>query len=431
MDLPARIDTVVVGAGQCGLAASRLLSDARREHVVLERRETLGGGWQDRWDSFRLVTPNWTSALPGYPYDGDDPDGYMPRDEIAGRIARYADVVGAPVRLGVEVIRLTDGGEGFRVATTAGDLRADHVIVASGPLHRPVRPPIAAELPARLTQLHTHDYRNERALPPGGVLVVGSGQSGIQIAEELLDGGRQTYLAGGFAGWAPRRYRGRDIFGWLWALASDGPRVGIPFPTVETLPDPRLRFAANPQLTGHGGGHDVDLRALAERGLGLVGRVTAVDGERVSFAPGLDAALARSEGAFEERFRPLIDRYIERAGVDAPPWQPTRSSFAPPELADLDLGNAGVSTVIWATGYRPDYGWIDLPIFDEHGLPRHRRGVSEVPGLGFLGLLWQHTQASVSLYGPTLDGPPLVEGMGLLPEGAVSSGPVSSGARRS
>jgi putative flavoprotein involved in K+ transport len=414
MHLPTRIDTVVVGAGQSGIAASHLLSAAGREHVVLERRETLGGGWQDRWDAFCLVTPNWTSGLPGFAYDGDDPDGFMPRDEIAARIARYAAVVGAPVSPGIEVTRLTTNGNGFRLETGEGELRAAHAIVATGPFHRPSVPAVASALPSRLTQLHTHAYRNEAALPPGAVLVVGAGQSGIQIAEELLEAGRDTYLAGGFAGWAPRRYRGRDIFGWLWRLATDGPRFGIPFPTVDTLPDPRLRFAANPQLTGHGGGHDVDLRALAERGLGLLGRMVDVEGERASFAPGLDATLTRAEAAFDGRFRPLIDRYIERAGVDAPPWEPSRSSFAPAERTDMDLAAAGVSTVIWATGYRPDYGWIDLPIFEADGLPRHTRGVTDVPGLGFLGLLWQHSQASVSLYGPTLDAPPLVEGMGLV-----------------
>lgn len=413
MHLPPRIDTVVVGAGQSGIAASHLLSKAGREHLVIERRESLGGGWQDRWDAFRLVTPNWTSALPGYPYDGDDRDGFMPRDEIAARIARYAAVVGAPVVGGVEVVRLSPTDPGFHLETSAGQVEAAHVIVATGSFHTPTRPAIATALPPRLTQLHTHDYRNERSLPDGAVLVVGSGQSGVQIAEELLDAGRETYLAVGSAGWAPRRYRGQDIFRWLWSLAADGARVGVPFPTADRLPDPRMRLAANPQLSGHGGGHDVDLRAMAERGLGLVNRLVGIDGERMRFAPALDAALAHSEGSFDERFRPLIDRYIELAGVDAPPEERTRSTFAPPERTELDLGAAGVSTVIWASGYRPDFGWIDAPIVDEQGLPRNRRGLGEIDGLGFLGLLWQHTQASATLFGPTQDAAWLLDAMGL------------------
>ncbi|HEY3522308.1 MAG TPA: hypothetical protein VGK63_01280, partial [Candidatus Limnocylindrales bacterium] len=236
---------------------------------------------------------------------------------------------------------------------------------------------------------------------------------------ELLDAGRETYLAVGSAGWAPRRYRGRDIFRWLWALAADGARVGVPFPTADRLPDPRMRLVANPQLSGHGGGHDVDLRALAQRGLGLVNRVVDVDGERVDLAPGLDAALRRSEGFFDERFRPLIDRYIELAGVDAPADQRTRSRFVPPERAALDLGRAGVSTVIWASGYRPDFGWIDALPLDEQGLPLNRRGVTEIEGLGFLGLLWQHTQASATLFGPTQDAAYLLGAMGLDPAAPI------------
>ncbi|MGH2467524.1 MAG: NAD(P)-binding domain-containing protein [Candidatus Limnocylindrales bacterium] len=417
MSLPSAVETAIIGAGQCGLAASHFLSQAGREHLVLEARQTLGGGWQDRWDAFRLVTPNWISSLPGFAFEGPEPDGFMARDGIVGRIARYAEVVGAPVVLGTRVTRLfaAGSGSGFRLETSGGSMQAQHVIVACGCAHRPVRPPIAAGLPRRVTQLHSHEYRNEASLPPGGVLLVGAGQSGVQFAEELLGAGRRTYLAVGSAGWCPRRYRGRDLFAWLWTLAVDGPRLGASLPTAEGLPDPRARLAANPQLTGHGGGHDIDLRALAEGGLGLVNRLLAVDGERVSFVPGLDAALARAEGFFDERLRPQIDRYIQAAGLDAPEEPRRRSTFAPPERLELDLAGAGIGTVIWTTGYRPDFGWIDLPIFDEEGLPRHRRGVSEVPGLGFLGLLWQHNQASATLFGPTQDGAYLVEAMGLGP----------------
>lgn len=414
MSIPSTIDTVVIGAGQAGVAMSRLIRQAGRDHVVLERRPTLGGGWQDRWDAFCLVTPNWTTSLPGYDYEGPDPDGFMSRDDIAGRIARYADVVEAPVRLETGVRHLVARPDGrFALETTAGRVEAREVVVATGSYHTPILPELSAALPGRIHQLHSHEYRREDQLPPGGILVVGSGQSGVQIAEELWEAGRPTYLALGSAGWAPRRYRGRDLFGWLAAIATRGPDLGIGLPTVDTLPDPRARKVANPQLTGHGGGHDVDLRRLAESGVTLVGRPIAVNGERLQVAPGLSALLARTEQFFDERFRPLIDRFVEKAGIKAPPYERMLSSFEPPDVDELELARAGISTVIWATGYRPDFGWIDLPIFDAMGFPRHQRGVTDVPGLYFLGLHWQHTQASATLIGPRLDAPYLLAAMGL------------------
>lgn len=414
MSVPSSVDTVVVGAGQAGLAMSQLLGQAGRDHIVLERRSTLGGGWQDRWDNFRLVTPNWTASLPSFPYDGPDPDAFMRRDEIVARVAQYAELVHAPVRLETDVIRMTARPKGgFTLDTTGGVIEAREVVVATGSYHSPRIPELSSGLPDRLIQLHSHGYRSADRLPPGGVLVVGSGQSGVQIAEELLDAGRPTYLAVGSAGWAPRRYRGRDLFRWLAEIATRGAEVGVPFPTVDKLPDPRARHAANPQLTGHGGGHDVDLRQLAAAGLTLLGRPTAIDGERLRIAPGLSTSLAAAEQVFHERFKPLIDRFIDQARIDAPPYERTLSTFEPPERDALNLEQSGISTVIWATGYRPDFGWIDLPIFDEMGFPRHRRGVTDVQGLYFLGLLWQHTQASATLIGPRLDAPYLLEAMGL------------------
>lgn len=414
MSVPSRVDTVIVGAGQSGLAMSHLLGQAGRDHVVLDRRATLGGGWQDRWNNFRLVTPNWTASLPGFPYDGPDPDAFMRRDEIVARISQYADEVHAPVKLGTDVIHLTARPEiGFTLETTAGLIEAGEVVVATGSYHARRVPELGSALPSRLIQLHSHDYRSAGQLAPGGVLIVGSGQSGVQIAEELMDAGRRTYLAVGSAGWAPRRYRGRDLFRWLAEIATRGTEVGVPFPTVDMLPDPRARHAANPQLTGHGGGHDIDLRQLAAAGLTLLGRATAIDGERLRLAPGLSTSLAAAEQYFHERFKPLIDRFIDLAGIDAPPYERTLSTFEPPERDELDLHQAGISTVIWSTGYRPDFGWIDLPIFDGMGFPRHRRGITDVQGLYFLGLLWQHTQASATLIGPRLDAPHLLDSMGL------------------
>jgi putative flavoprotein involved in K+ transport len=419
MNLPTKIETVVIGAGHAGLTMSWFLREAGRDHIVLERRANLGGGWQDRWDGFRLVSPNWTATFPGNPYDGPDPDGFMTREEITRRVAGYADKLGAPVAVETEVRRLTTRNSGFRLETSRGVIDADKVIVAAGSFHTPRIPAINADLPARVTQIHSHAYRNESLLPPGAVLLVGSGQSGVQIAEELAEAGRRIYLSVGTAGRVPRRYRGRDIFRWLAALAMRGEEHGVPFPTVDTLPDPRMRSAGNPQLSGHHGGHEVNLRRMASEGTTLVGRIERVDGQRLHLASDLSTNLARSDRFFEERFQPLIDRFIDRAGIDAPPDDRQPFAFEPPELTDVDLDDAGISTVIWTTGYRLDYGWIDLPILDDQGFPRQHRGVSDVPGLYFVGLLWQHTQASATLFGPNLDGRYIAERMGLpIPEEA-------------
>ena len=227
MAVPSTVDTVVVGAGQAGLSMSRHLMLAGRDHLVLEARPTLGGGWQDRWDEFCLVTPNWSSSLPGFPYDGTDPDGFMPRAEIAARMTRYASAIDAPVRLGTRVRRLAARpAGGFRLETTEGPIDARAVVVATGSFHEPKRPPIAAELPKRLAQVHSHEYRRESELPPGAVLVVGSGQSGAQLAEELLEAGRRVFLSVGSAGRMPRRYRGRDAISWLSEVAHDGADMG-------------------------------------------------------------------------------------------------------------------------------------------------------------------------------------------------------------
>ncbi|MEO8230322.1 MAG: NAD(P)-binding domain-containing protein [Chloroflexota bacterium] len=404
--LPKSVQTVVVGGGQAGLAISSLLRQAGREHVVLDRRVRVGGGWQDRWDEFRLVSPNWGAALPGFAYDGPDPDAFMTRDEIVARIARYAEIIDAPVELGTAVLRLTGSdqpGGGFHLETDRGTVIAGQVIVATGGYHVPRIPAVSADLPERIVQLHSHAYRNETALPPGGVLVVGSGQSGVQIAEELHGRGRQVILAVGRCGRLPRRYRGRDIFEWLKQVVTRGADYGLSLPTVATLPDPRLRFAAVPHLSGHDGGHETNLRQFAADGIRLAGHVDAADGERVRCAPGLSSSLAFADAFFGERLQPVIDTFIAQAGIDAPPDDREPFDFEPPEVLDLDLEAEGVSTVIWTSGYRLDFGWIDLPIFDEQGAPCHSRGISEVPGLSFLGLPWLHDQASATLYGVSRD----------------------------
>lgn len=412
------VDVLIIGAGHAGLAMSGLLAEAGREPLVAERRDSLGGGWQDRWDEFRLVTPNWTASFPGWAYDGPDPDGFMGRDQIAARVAHYARVVGAPVALGTGVQRLTplDNG-GFRATTSRGEILARDVVVATGSYHAPRVPAMAARISGRITQLHSHDYRNERALPEGAVLVVGSGQTGLQLAEELFAAGRTVYVSVGSAGRVPRRYRGRDIFSWLFDVMRHGAAHGVSFPTADQLPDPRRRFSAMPALSGHDGGHDTNLRRYAADGMRLAGRLTHADGERVTFADDLPTSLENADRFFDERFRAVIDNYIMRAAIAAPPDDRVEPTYEPVGPTELDLAREGISTIIWATGYAIDHSWIDAPVLDQHGHPRHIRGVTSVPGLHFLGLLWQHSQASASLVGPAFDGPYLVDCMTLAERG--------------
>lgn len=409
--LPGSIETVVIGAGHAGLLMSWHLQQAGRDHVVLDRREVLGGSWQDRWDGFQLVGPNWTTDLPGYPYEDGDPDGFMTRDEVAGRMRRYADVIDAPVHRGVEVHRLTTDGVGdrrFRLETSAGRILADDVIVATGAFHTPKIPAAAAGFSSRPLQLHAHHYRNPDALPPGGVLIVGSGQTGVQLAEELQEAGRSVVLSVGHCGRAPRRYRGYDFFWWFRQLATRGPAVGVPLPSVGQLPDPRMKFACNPALSGHDGGHETNLRRMASGGIRLAGRFTGANGERATFAEDLADNLRFADGFFDERFQRLIEAFADAAGIEMSPDDREPFHFDPPEVPELLLVDEGIGTVLWTTGYAPDYRWLDLPILDEAGLPRHVRGVTDVPGLTFIGLLWQHNNASANLLGVFADAEYLV-----------------------
>jgi putative flavoprotein involved in K+ transport len=230
----------------------------------------------------------------------------------------------------------------------------------------------------------------------------------VQLAEELHEAGRDVILSVGHCGRVPRHYRGRDIFWWLRQVVDHGEAVGMALPTVSMLPDPRARLACNPHLSGHGGGHETNLRRFAANGIRLAGRLEGVDGEQVRFAEDLSANLAFADAFFDQRFRTMYDTFAERAGIDAPPDDREPFSFDVPELTGLDLAAEGVSTVLWTTGYAADYGWLDLPVLDGDGLPRHVRGVSDVPGLTFLGLLWQHTQASANLTGVANDADYLV-----------------------
>lgn len=400
------VETVVVGAGQAGLVMSRLLSQAGREHVLLDRRSTLGGGWQDRWDAFRLVGPNWTASVPGLDYAGDEPDGFMPRDELIAHWRRYAEVIAAPVQLDTDVTRLESvaaGAARFRLTTSRGTIDSRNVVVAGGPFQVPSLPPAAAGFAPAIAQVHSHQYRRPEDLPEGRVLLVGSGQSGVQLAEELLAAGREVVVSVGRCGRVPRRYRGHDLFWWLRELATRGRAIGIGLPTPADLPAPAARFLCNPQLSGHDGGHDVNLRRMAAGGVRLVGRVVEADGTTARFAPDLNDNLRMADGFFANRFQPLIERFIAATGDTFPTDEPSAFDYDVPEVEQLDLAAEGIAAVLWTSGYRPGFGWIQLPVLDEFGLPLQANGTTAVEGLTFIGTPWLVDMGSANLVGLVRD----------------------------
>jgi putative flavoprotein involved in K+ transport len=386
-----RVAVAVVGAGQAGLATSRELTKLGVTHLVLERGR-VGETWRNRWDSFCLVTPNWSIQLPDGAYDRADPDGFMSRDELVAYLERYATESRLPVREGVDVSSLEAlPGGGFVLGTSSGELRADAVVLATGAYQRPHRPAAARTLPSELHQIDVDDYRSERVLPPGKVLVVGSGQSGCQIAEELQEAGRDVVLACGRAPWTPRRIGGRDLLWWAH-------ETGFLDATVESLPTPEARLFANTIATGHGGGHDLHLRTLQAAGVVLTGHfIGAADGS-VQFAPDLEESVAWGDeryGQFMGLVRGLVEeRGLEQFVIEEP--KPFRAD-AP---AQLDLSEFGA--VIFAGGFRPDYrSWLPWPeAFDDLGFPIHRNGASTVvPGLCFVGVPFLRKRKSSLLLG--------------------------------
>jgi putative flavoprotein involved in K+ transport len=399
-----RHETVIVGGGHAGLAMSHQLSRRGRAHVVLERGRVAERWRSERWDSLHFQFPNWSLALPGQPYDGPQPDGFSSRDEVVAFIERYCAATAAPVRTGVRVdaIRPGPGTDGFRLETSHGIVVASNVVVATGPYQEPVIPAPAGGLSAPIAQMHSSAYRNPAGLPPGAVLVVGSGASGCQIVEDLLAAGRRVFLSVGRHRRFPRRYRGRDMFWWM-------EQMGALDQTLEERPDARER--PNPLVTGVGGGHEIDLRCYAARGVVLLGHVEAIEGSRLRLADDLDAQLARGDEGVAV-FTRAVDAYVERAGLSAPeepaPAPPPSLPTSAPIRA-LDLDAESVTSVIWATGFRRDFGWIRLPVLDERGEPIHRRGVTSCPGLYFLGLPWLHTLKSSVLCGVGRDADHLAE----------------------
>jgi len=397
------IDTLVLGAGQAGLATSYWLSRAGVEHLLLEQRPELGGAWQDRWDSFYLNTPNFAFLLPGMTYDGPEPDAFLPRDEVIELFREYARRIAAPVQLGTEVTRVARVDGVFAVETNLGPWLARNVVLANGAYQVPRVPPSAAKLPRRITQLHSHDYRNPAQLPDGAVLVVGTGQSGGQITEDLLAAGREVHLSVSACPEAPRRYRGQDTFYWLLEVNLHGPDYGINGLQAAQLPSPAARFMCNPLVSGNDGGHGIRLRDLGRRGVRLHGHYEGTEDGTITFSDDLAARIALTESAFRQRMQVMLDAYIAAAGVEAPAAEPVPALDWQPSSpgARLDLGAEGITSVIWSTGYGLDFGFLDIPVLDEWNYPRHSRGVTEVPGLYAVGLPWltKHASSTVAAVG--------------------------------
>lgn len=384
------IGAIIVGAGQAGLAASYELTQRNVEHVVLERGD-IGESWRRRWDSFCLVTPNWSVQLPGFPYDGDDPDGFMPRDKIVAYLERYAASFDAPVQAhtiitGVEPLE----DDQIRVHTDKGAWTSRNLILATGAYQRALTPKGVETLPNSVLQLPLSDFANERALPDGDVLIIGGGQSGCQIAEELLEAGRKVTLACGRAPWAPRRIGAHDLFWWIV-------ESGFADAMADTIPD-EARLFANVLATGHDGGHDLHLRTLKDEGATLVGHFTGAEGMKAKFAPDLAESVAWGDARYDQ-FRDLVNETADKLGI-ARPALPDPAPFAAAALTEIDLNSFG--TVIFTGGFRPDYAsWLPWPdAFDAGGFPLQSDGASSVVGgLYFIGLHFLRKRKSALLYG--------------------------------
>jgi putative flavoprotein involved in K+ transport len=392
--MPDYIETVIVGGGQAGLAISYYLTQQGRHNVILEQASQPAEAWRNhRWDSFTLVTPNWMTRMPGAEYSGNDPDSFLPLKEIVAYFENYIDSFSLPIQYNTRVTTIEAKDNAYIVSTTGPTYEAANVVIATGLFQRPRIPSFSANISAGIKQLHSSEYRNPEALAKGAILVVGSAQSGCQIAEDLYKSGRKVYLCVSSAGRMPRRYRGKDVTWWL-------NEIGFGDQTADNLPSPKAKFRASIQSSGTNGGHTINLHQFARDGVVLLGRIVDADGTNIKLAPDLKENLDKAE-QFEVQALGMIDGLIEKKGLKIPEETipQLRDGYELDEILSLDLEAAGISSVVWATGYSFDFSLVKLPVLDEDGYPIQKRGITEYPGLYFLGLPWLTSMKSGLLFG--------------------------------
>ncbi|MEB3338459.1 MAG: MSMEG_0569 family flavin-dependent oxidoreductase [Leptolyngbyaceae bacterium] len=389
----------IIGGGQAGLSVSYFLKERGFDHIIFEKYR-IGHSWRSkRWDSFCLVTPNWQCKLPGYAYPGKEPYGFMQKDEIVQYIEDYAASFNPPVKEGVEVTRVRkhEDQEIFELTTEIGVYTAEQVVIAAGCYHTPRVPRLAERLPDKIVQLHASAYKNPQSLPDQGVLVVGTGQSGCQIAEDLHLAGKQVHLCVGGAPRSPRRYRGKDVVEWL-------DQMGYYNLSIDEHPQKeKARRNTNHYVTGRDGGREIDLRQFALEGMQLYGRLKYISGSTLEFQDDLKQNLDQAD-AVAENIKKSINEFIAKHHIEAPqdpPYQPVWEPEA--QVLTLDYEQANIGAVVWCTGYESDFRWIEVPVFDGKGYPGHDRGITAVRGLYFLGLPWLYTWGSARFSGIAQD----------------------------
>lgn len=390
---PEKIDTLIIGGGQAGLAMSAHLDKHGVNHLVLERHRIAERWRSERWDSLVANGPAWHDRFPSLEFDGIDPDSFAPRDRIVSYFETFAQQINAPIRCGVNVtaVQKNPDGTGFRVETSDGVIEAANVVAATGPFQRPIIPTV---VPAEtgIMQIHSSGYRNPDQLPEGAVLVVGAGSSGAQIADELQRAGKKVYLSVGPHDRPPRAYRGRDFVWWLGALGHWNAKTREPGMEHVTI-----------SVSGARGGHTVDFRDLAASGITLTGRAETCQDGVMQFRPDLAANIAAGDANYLSVLD-TADAYAAAHGLDLPPEPEARNIGPDPDcvrnpLLQLNLAEAGITSIVWATGFTLDFGWLQLDAFDDVGRPQHDRGISNVPGLYFLGLPWLSRRASPFIWG--------------------------------
>lgn len=391
------INTIIIGGGQSGLSISYFLKQFGMDHIILEKADQPASAWRHRWDSFTLVTPNWMIQLPGSEYRGDDPDGFFSREETVAYFDSYVSRYQLPVHCGVKVLSVERSDAGYRVQTQHRAYEAENVVIAVGFYQHPKFPPFCKKCSAEIFQIHSAQYQNPQTLPDGAVLVVGSAQSGSQMAEELNEHGYKVYLSVSETGRFPRRYRGVDAALWM-------EKMGYFNRTVDQLPSSHARFAASAHGTGKNGGHTINMHQFARDGITLLGRIQDVQHNLVLIEPGLHDSLRKAD-QFELEFVREVDQYIEETGLKVPEetLPHLEDGFQLEEIRQLDLHQAGIRTILWATGYGYDFSWVKLPVLDADGLPQHERGVTRFPGLYFIGMPFLHSGKSGLLYGAAED----------------------------